>query len=70
MPKEERQGKKKKKNKKTSEKWKHYSAGSGKLERTKKFCPRCGPGVFLAKHQNRIFCGKCHYTEYPNPKES
>ncbi len=29
----------------------------------KKFCPRCGPGVFLAEHKNRVTCGKCKYSE-------
>ena len=28
-----------------------------------RFCPRCGPGVFLAKHKNRETCGKCGYGE-------
>ena len=28
-----------------------------------KFCPRCGPGTFLAKHKNRTVCGKCGYSE-------
>ena len=25
-------------------------------------CPKCGPGVFLAKHKDRTSCGKCGYT--------
>ncbi|MBN2203129.1 MAG: 30S ribosomal protein S27ae [Candidatus Aenigmarchaeota archaeon] len=28
-----------------------------------KFCPRCGPGVILAKHKNRVTCGRCSYSE-------
>jgi len=64
MPKEDRKGKKKRKNKIPSEKWKLYKVEGNKVSRSKKFCPRCGPGVFLAQHKNRIFCGKCHYTEY------
>lgn len=36
----------------------------GKLERKKKHCPKCGPGVFLAQHENRLACGKCGYTEF------
>lgn len=35
-----------------------------KLTRKNKSCPKCGPGVFLAHHKNRISCGKCHYTEF------
>ncbi|KQC09257.1 MAG: 30S ribosomal protein S27 [Methanolinea sp. SDB] len=30
----------------------------------KKFCPRCGPGVIMADHKDRIACGKCGYTEF------
>jgi len=26
--------------------------------------PRCGDGVFLANHADRLSCGKCGYTEY------
>ena len=29
-----------------------------------KSCPRCGAGVFLAKHKGRSYCGKCKYTEF------
>jgi small subunit ribosomal protein S27Ae len=36
----------------------------GKLERKKKHCPKCGPGVFLAEHADRSACGKCGYTEF------
>lgn len=30
----------------------------------RKYCPRCGPGVFLAQHKDRLACGKCGYTEF------
>jgi small subunit ribosomal protein S27Ae len=36
----------------------------GKLERKKRNCPKCGPGVFLAEHSDRHSCGKCGYTEF------
>lgn len=36
----------------------------GKLERKKRHCPKCGPGVFLAEHADRNSCGKCGYTEF------
>lgn len=26
-------------------------------------CPKCGPGVMLANHKDRLYCGKCHYME-------
>ena len=29
----------------------------------KKTCLKCGPGVFMADHQNRWHCGHCSYTE-------
>jgi small subunit ribosomal protein S27Ae len=60
------EGKHKKKNKKPSERWKKYRVGGSTLERTAKFCPRCGAGVFLAvsKNKDRMYCGKCHYTEF------
>jgi len=62
MAKVVKKGKKKRKPKKPSEKWKKYNS-KGKLPEAK-FCPRCGPGIFLAKHGNRLFCGRCHYTEF------
>ena len=34
-----------------------------------KTCPRCGPGVFLMKAKNRLYCGKCHLTEFLIKKE-
>lgn len=61
--KKERRGKKKHKNQPTSQKWKMYKISSGNLTREKN-CPRCGPGIFLMKANNRLYCGKCHYTEF------
>jgi len=43
---------------------KYYEIQEGKIIRKRKFCPRCGPGVFLAEHKDRYSCGKCGYTEY------
>ncbi len=40
----------------------NYNAGE-KLERKTKFCPKCGPGIFMANHKDRYSCGKCGYTE-------
>lgn len=28
-----------------------------------KNCPKCGPGVKLAEHKERLSCGKCGYFE-------
>ncbi|MFL2978260.1 MAG: 30S ribosomal protein S27ae [Candidatus Poseidoniales archaeon] len=51
------------------EKWKKskvskYDMSSGKLVRKGEFCPdpRCGPGIFLAVHEDRVSCGRCGYT--------
>jgi ubiquitin-small subunit ribosomal protein S27Ae len=46
-----------------------YGVGKdGKLERKKKYCPKCGPGVFLANHEDRVSCGRCGYTEFSKKK--
>ncbi len=56
-------GKKKYKNIPTSKKYKMYKLEGDKLIR-ERYCPRCGPGVFLMKAKDRLYCGKCHYTEF------
>jgi small subunit ribosomal protein S27Ae len=55
----EQKGKKPHKNKPTSQKYKKYADG-----KKGKNCPRCGPGIFLALHKDRVHCGKCNYTEF------
>jgi len=57
-------GKKEKKPRPKSEKWKKYSVKGDKVERTQSFCPKCGPGIFMAKHGKRSQCGKCGYTVF------
>ena len=59
----EAKGKKPHKNKPTSKKYLKYKVEDGKIVREKS-CPRCGAGVFLMKAKNRLYCGKCHYTEF------
>jgi len=54
----ERKGKKPHKNKPTSKKYTFYINNKGR------FCPRCGAGIILANHENRLHCGKCNYTEF------
>lgn len=56
-------GKKKHKNSPTSKKSSKYKIVDGKIVR-EKYCPRCGPGVFLMQADNRNYCGKCHFTEF------
>ena len=34
----------------------------GKVERLRQACPQCGPATFMAKHFDRVYCGKCHVT--------
>lgn len=48
---------------------KYYKVEGDKLVRLKRFCPRCGEGVFLAEHQDRYSCGKCGYTEFKKPED-
>jgi len=55
--------KKQKKSKESNKRWKLYDLSKG-LTRKNKFCPKCGPGVFMAKHKDRYTCGNCHYTEF------
>ncbi len=42
---------------------KFFEIKDGKLVRTRKACPKCGPGVFLAAHEDRQHCGRCGHTE-------
>ena len=56
--------KKEKKKRNEPKIYKLYEIKDGKLVRKNKFCPRCGAGVFLAAHKDRLSCGKCGYTEY------
>lgn len=35
---------------------------SGKVSRLRKQCPQCGPGIFMATHFDRVYCGKCSTT--------
>ena len=39
-----------------------YKIEGDKITREKN-CPRCGPGIFLSKSGNRLYCGRCHYVE-------
>jgi len=56
-------GKKPHKNKPTSKKYTKYKIEGDKIIR-EKHCPRCGPGIFLMKTNNRMYCGRCRYTEF------
>jgi len=44
---------------------KFYKVDSNdKVTKLRRDCPHemCGPGVFMAMHFNRYYCGKCHLT--------
>jgi len=46
-----------------------FKVEGDKIIRLKKSCPKCGDGVFLAEHKNRLSCGACGYTEFKGHKE-
>ena len=62
-------GKKPHKNKPTSKKYTKYKIDGDKITKERS-CPRCGPGIFLMKAPNRVYCGKCHFTEFVSSKPS
>ena len=41
-----------------------YEVSKDKITRKKRYCPKCGDGVFLAEHKDRNSCGRCGYTEF------
>lgn len=43
---------------------KYYEVSGDTVKAKKQVCPRCGQGVFLAEHAERMSCGKCGYTEF------
>ena len=63
-----KKGKKPHKNKKTSKKYTKYKIEGDKVTK-ERFCPRCGPGVFLMNAKDRFYCGKCHYSEFKGKSE-
>lgn len=42
----------------------YYTMEGQTITSKKRFCPRCGPGIVLAEHPDRVACGKCGYTEF------
>ncbi|HZW57022.1 MAG TPA: 30S ribosomal protein S27ae [Nitrososphaerales archaeon] len=49
--------------------YKFYEVKGNVVNRLKKECPRCGRGVFLGEHKDRLTCGKCGYTSFKKPKQ-
>ena len=66
MAKAQKERKGKKKHTKHAEKprYQQYEIKGEETERKNRFCPKCGPGIFLAEHKDRLSCGKCSYTEW------
>jgi len=60
--------KRKKRSHPTSQKYKFYKISGDSITREKS-CPRCGPGIFLMKASNRLYCGKCHWTSFEAGKK-
>jgi len=42
----------------------YYNLDGAAVTPNRRYCPRCGPGVFLGEHADRVACGKCGYTEF------
>lgn len=57
-------GESKGRNKVRSKRYELYELEDGDVQRLKKSCPRCGSGIFMADHGERLACGKCGYTEF------
>ncbi len=48
----------------------YYKVEGERVARLRKHCPKCGPGVFLAEHGDRVSCGRCGYTEFKKSAEA
>ena len=55
------------KNKVPSKRWEKYKVVGDNVERALS-CPKCGPGTFFAQHEDRMYCGRCHYVEMKKQK--
>lgn len=41
-----------------------YKVEGDKVTRVRPTCERCGPGYFMADHNDRFTCGHCGFTRY------
>ena len=41
-----------------------YKIEDDKIERLRPTCERCGPGYFMASHNDRYTCGHCGFARY------
>jgi len=46
-----------------------FKVEGDKIVRLRRNCPKCGDGVFLAEHKDRLSCGACGYTEFKSRKK-
>ena len=60
---EKKGGQEKKQGIKRGNRFSVYSIENDRVKK-KKFCPKCGAGIFMAEHSDRSACGKCGYTEW------
>ncbi len=60
--------KKKKRNRESNKVYELFKVEGDKITTKSKSCPKCGSGVFLAEHANRLSCGKCGYTVFKSKK--
>ncbi|MFH1752374.1 MAG: 30S ribosomal protein S27ae [archaeon] len=65
----ETKGKRKPKKRNKVSKAKQYEIKGSEIERKTLFCPKCGEGVFMAKHKDRNSCGKCSFTQWNTEKK-
>jgi small subunit ribosomal protein S27Ae len=42
----------------------YFSVDGDRATIQRRYCPRCGTGVVLAEHKDRVACGRCGYTEF------
>ncbi|MDD5148004.1 MAG: 30S ribosomal protein S27ae [Candidatus ainarchaeum sp.] len=54
----------KKQGKKKKSKQALFEVSGETVKRKNRYCPKCGPGIFMAAHKDRFACGKCGYTEW------
>jgi small subunit ribosomal protein S27Ae len=65
---EQKSGEGQKKQKTETPVYSFYEIKGERVNRLRKECPRCGRGVFLAEHKDRLTCGKCGYTSFKKPQ--
>ena len=70
--KDTKKGKKKHQKKKVPlQALKYYKVEGDKIVRLKQMCKVCPPGTYIAEHEDRLYCGRCHtvYTKVADEKK-